>query len=237
LLFDTFCIHILLKKGEISLSFVTSMKWLIFILSLLLLSVAACKKEQPIDNQLAETELPPVYAGEEDTSMFSYTFPNPVAITVNYDSMNLYGNGISTLDFDFDGVTDLTIAMDILNQDSLHLLNGLTPNPQPNCIIEGGANIAIAMTSETLQINGNLSTVYWCDTIQQGQKIGAHLEWSEVNTQLSMWKETGSGVAGCWIDADGINYIGFKFNEKYGWLAIDVTDSYNPLLIKFAIQR
>ncbi len=212
------------------------MKWLNILLGLLLL-VVACKKEQPMDDIVVETELGPVYAGEVDTSMFSYTFSNPVSITVNYDSMNLYGYGATELDFDFNGIADLNIAMDLLNPDSLHLLNGTTPNPQPNCLIEGGTNIALAMTSETIQVNGNLSTVYWCDTIQQGQEIGDDLQWSSISSDLNMWRTINGSMAGCWIDAEGINYIGFKFNEKFGWLAIDVTDPFNPLLIKFAIQR
>lgn len=201
------------------------------------LALYSCKKEEVIYEDLNEIEEVAIHAGETDTTFFTYTFINPMSVDVVYDSMNLYGHGSADIDFDFNGSSDLIFSIDVINPDSIHLLNGSIPNPYPNCSVLTSNNLSVVMQEESLMINGNLSTVFWCDTIQNGELIDENLNWSEVGTELNLWREIDGIPNGCWLNSNGIRYLGFKLNDKFGWLAIDATDVQHPMLIEFAIQR
>lgn len=193
----------------------------------------SCKKDNQDEFLLDSFESSKVYAGVSDTSLFNYTFINPISIDITYDSNNLYGIGSKAIDFDLNGIDDLIIKMNIVNQDSIHLLNGYDPNPFPSCLVESNSSLSVAMVSQQVMS----TTHYWCDTIVEGQEINSELEWSNINVQLDLWKETNGVNIGSWSLINGISYIGFKFNDKYGWLEVDATDPLNPIFTKFAMQR
>lgn len=203
----------------------------------LLFVVFSCKKEIAVESYDSDIDKATVYAGEIDTSLFCYSFVSPMSIEVVYDSMNLYGHGVTNIDIDFNGVPDLSFSLDLLNHDSIHLLNGNPPNPFPKCSLAAGTNLSIALNQEELFINGSTTTVFWCDTIQHGEEIGTNQEWSALGSELDLWRNINGSPTGSWMEADGLSYLGFKLNDKYGWLEIDVSNAFNPLLVKFAIQR
>jgi hypothetical protein len=209
----------------------------ILIVLLIGLFYSSCKKENQNNLTLDTFEATKIYAGVSDTSLFNYTFINPMSVNVIFDTSNLYGYGATVIDFDLNGTNDLTVIMNLINQDSIHLLNGSTPNPLPNCSIESSSSLAVAMLSQELIVNGSPTTYYWCDTITEGQEVGDDLEWSSVNTELNLWIETNGSNTGSWFLIGGVSYIGIKFNDKYGWLEVDATDPLNPLFTKFAMQR
>ena len=210
-----------------------------YILLLLLIGFLynSCKKENQDEFLLDSFESVKIYAGVSDTSLLNYIFMNPISVDVIYDSFNLYGSGSQAIDFDLNGVNDLTIVMNLVNQDSIHLLNGSSPNPPPSCSMEISASLSLAMYSEEIIVSGYPTTHYWCETINEGQEIGTNLEWSSVNSELNLWKETNGSNVGSWFLVSGVSYIGFKFKDKYGWLEVDASDPLNPLFTKFAMQR
>lgn len=197
----------------------------------------SCKKEVE-DEYLSESFTPSrVYAGVSDTSLFNYTFVNPVSVEVIYDVDHLFGYGSSIIDFDLNGVNELSIIMNVINQDSIHLLNGSLPVPSPSCSIETSLSLSIAMINEDVIINGYPSNYQWCDAISTGQEVGSNLEWSDVNSELDLWCQINGNNLGEWFSIGGVSYIGFKLNDKYGWLEVDVTNPLNPIFTKLAMQR
>ena len=209
----------------------------ILLLFLFSLFYSSCKKEKK-EYLLPESfEAVKIYAGIDDPSLFNYTFINPMSVRITYDANNLYGRGTTELDLDLDGVTDLTVVLNLINQDSVHLLNGNLPIPAPSCSIQGNSSVAIAIRTEEIEVNGQITMQDWCDTVSRGREINSDLNWSSTNTSLMLWKEAVGFTLGTWSLIEGVSYIGFRFNGKFGWIEVDATNPYNPLFTKFSMQR
>lgn len=213
------------------------MKVYSLLILIVFISLFSCKKNKAIDEESYDIEETLIYAGKPDSTLFTYTFQTPISIEVVYDSMNLYGYGTTAVDLDFNGSTDITFSLNLINHDNIYLLNGSMPVPSPNCSAITSNNVSIVMIKDTLMINGSPSIISWCDTVEYGNLINQNLNWSETATELYLWEDIDGVSTGNWMMSEGIKYLGFKLNEKYGWLAIDVTNFQNPKLIEFAVQR
>lgn len=205
----------------------------------LILALSSCKKDD--DNPPVNTTI--IQAGVYDSAFIYHAFSPALKISINWDSLNLYGFGTDSTDLDTDGNFDLVIDLSVLNYDSIHLLQGL-PNPFPNCRLVPKNGWEIAIYHETYYIGlGQTAVADFTDTLSYGERIDQIPSWyGETQTGIKMWGENpgGAGTPSCggWYYAEGIKYIGLKRADgKYGWIEIDSSDPYHPVFLSYAVQE
>ncbi len=212
-------------------------KLLTTICILFIITILSCKKDPLLSNDINET---PVYAGIYDTSFNYHEFSPSIAISVTWDSLNLYGYGKDSIDIDLNGSYDIIIDVSFLNYDSIHLLNG-SPNPYPHYGLKLRNGMKVAIYEEFYPIGmGAFGSFVWIDTLQYGKRIDQISEWNEYEC-IEMWMKDLPPVAlsnGCWYYAESTKYIGIrKDNNKFGWIEIDATDYENLIFVRYAIKK
>lgn len=193
----------------------------------------SCNKEESVKK---------VFAGIYDSDFIYREFSPPLEIPVVWDEQNLYGSGSINLDFGSDSSNDYFIKLNVLNMDSIHLIQGNFPNPFPGCYIENAEGVESAVYTEiTHQGHGSTITSTWADTIKYGSWIGTNLRWSGSKSTVPMWGENPHQYTlpsfGSWYYVRSVRYLGLKYHGKYGWLEVDATEPYHPVFLKFAIQK
>lgn len=211
----------------------------IAILIIVDLMIVSCNKDTvPLTDEDITSANTEVYAGVYDTTFSYHEFTSPIEITVSWDSQNLYGVGRDSLDLDSNGTYDLLITLNLLNEDSLHLLNGI-PNPFPSCVLNAQNATEIAYYTETYYIGlGQTATATFADRLDFNERIDLMSTWGE---SLKMWSENPGGAGtppyGDWYSATAENYLAFKINDdNFGWIAIDSSSPKNPKILSYAVQ-
>jgi len=214
------------------------MKFLVYIAALLGFIVCfstSCRKDKT--NPPKE-----VFAGMYDDDFLYREFKPPLEINFVWDSLNLYGFGTDSIDFDMDGQFDLLIRASILNKDSLHLLTGM-PNPFPHYRLDLRNDLQIAFYWETFYVGlGQTSATDFADTLSYQQRIDQLTNWdiTPFNSQ-TMWTENPAGGLepsfGGWYYAKNTMYLGIKHNDRLGWIEVDNTDNYHPRFMRYAIVK
>jgi len=215
-------------------SFLSSFLLVALLLGLFLTS--ACKKESPNDNTV-ET----IYAGVYDESFIYHEYIPSQQIAVTWDSVNLYGVGYDSIDLDLDGKYDINFVLNVLNKDSMHLING-TPIPFPSLCMLGVNGLQFMVELEVVYIGlGATSKVRWIDTLNYEEPININSKWLEVtDCTIRLWGEnptTGLFSFGGWYAVPARKFVGIRFNGNYGWLEIDTSIPESPKLIRYAIQK
>lgn len=210
----------------------------ITLLIILGLAIVSCNKDTvPItdeDNQSANTE---VYAGVYDSTFSYHQLATPLEISIAWDTQNLYGTGYDSLDIDLDGDFDLIFTLNLLNEDSIHLISG-TPNPFPFLHVQSNNGFKVASYDEVFYIGlGQTATATYADRLDLNERIDALTDWS---INLKVWGENPGGAMmppfGDWYSANSQNYLAIKLNDdKYGWVEVDASNPKNPKFSSFAI--
>lgn len=188
------------------------------------------------NNASANTE---VYAGIYDSTFSYQELGTPLEINMSWDAQNLYGVGNDSLDIDADGSYDLRFTLNLLNEDSLHLVSGF-PNPFPSCFVTSSNGYEVASYEEVFYIGlGQTSTATFADRLDLNERLDLLPEWE---TNLKMWGENPGGAGtppfGDWYSATSQNYLAIRLNDdKFGWLEVDASNAKNPKFISFAIQN
>jgi hypothetical protein len=183
-----------------------------------------------------------VYAGEYDESYIYYKYQEPLEIRIKWDEQNLYGAGKDSIDLDFNGKYDIWIHLNILNEDSLHLIQGY-PDPFPGCFLKVGQGTEVATYTISYPIgHGQYSKASYADTLSQGERIDRITEWYGNPTGgIAMWATHPGGFApptyGGWYDAKSVKYLGIKQEGRFGWIKVDATDTHNPKIVSYALRK
>lgn len=212
------------------------MKFIFPILFSVSLLFVSCKKDgnsSPLfNNTIKAGVITPVF-------MTGDTLTPSLELMINWDSQNLYGFGEDSLDFNQDGIIDFRFTCALLNQDSIHLLNGQMPNPFPYFRITGVNGTLVRLRTEEAPIGlGQTTTLYWADTVGYENQISEKNTWG--GTTLNMWQENpspGTMSFGPWYAVSGTRYIGFSRIEKLGWLEIDATNHEQIKVLSVAYQN
>jgi hypothetical protein len=211
------------------------MKYVTLPLIILAFLFAFCKKKDEVNEPVSNNQSVEVRAGIYDGS-YTYTeLVTPITITMSWDAQNLYGTGIDSLDLDSDGDFDLTLELDLLNEDSLHLISGY-PIPFPSLELKAKNGLEIGTYVESFYIGlGQTATINYAERLDFDARVDLVSQW---HTTIDMWAENpNDGMTpsfGDWYDADGIFYLAIKFNGKYGWIAIDATNPEDPAVLNWA---
>ncbi|MCB9191347.1 MAG: hypothetical protein H6602_06765 [Flavobacteriales bacterium] len=202
------------------------------------LLISACKKEESSSDLNT-----PMHAGHYDSTSIYQSFQPPVSITIQWDSMNLYGSGLDSVDIDFNGVTDLMFSIDLFNFDSAQILGTSAhpnpiPYPLPNCILTGTNNFEFCIYSETYGTGlGGTSQVSYVKKLTLGDRIDMENQWG---TTEMIWKHLPNSLftppASEWYNASNSDYIGLKLESRYGWIEIDASDLENLKIKSLAFQ-
>jgi hypothetical protein len=201
--------------------------------------IVSCKKDSPDSNSNNTVNATEVYAGVHDASFNYSEFTPPQGISIIWDAQNLYGIGSDSLDIDSDGTHDLFISLQILNQDSLHLLTGM-PNPFPSCLLNSKNGLEIAFYSESYPIGlGQTSSAIFVDRLDYNERIDLIPDWETI---INMWSENpgwaGTPPFGDWYYASSVNYVALKMTgNNYGWIKIDASDPKDPKIVSYALQN
>ncbi|MCB0431430.1 MAG: hypothetical protein H6585_10295 [Flavobacteriales bacterium] len=206
--------------------------------------LSSCKKDKD-DPDVTPGDSVEVYAGVYDaTTFFHQVFSPPGTFTIQWDSVNLYGHATDSLDINGDGVIDLRFELSVLNNDSLHLLNGSTPNPYPYFYVEvaDGWSVAAYQASYPTGL-GHTSTATFASPLEYNDRIDTHSLWKDKTANpIKLWQlNPNNGMTppfGDWYDAKGVAYLGLvKSGMGFGWLKIDVSDTNAPILLESAIAN
>ena len=203
------------------------------------LSITSCNKDIVPNNNDSSSTTSEVYAGVYDTTFSYYQFSSPLQIAITWDAQNLYGVGYDSLDLDFDGSYDLHLTLNLLNEDSLHLVSGM-PNPFPSCVLNAENGFEVAFYSESYSLGqGQTATATFADRLDVDERIDVITNW---DTNLKMWGENPGGAGnppfGDWYSASTENYLAIRINNNnYGWIEIDATNPKNPKIVSFALQE
>ncbi len=209
---------------------------IIVILALLIGIVSCRKKEAPVKD-----DIPSLIIGVDDNSVTKMVFPAPITIPVVYDSLNLYGVGSYALDFDLDGENDVTFELNLLNYDSIHLLNGGAIHPYPNLALKSNGKISIIKETEIVYVGlGATTSLDWLKANSNGDEIANISNWSKLNEQgIKMWHDVPLALShkGTWHNLDENKFIAFRFADKLGWIEVNATNRKRPFILSYAIQR
>lgn len=198
--------------------------------------LVSCKKDE-------EGDVVPLFpnvirAGVKNGLQWDTLNPN-LSLTINWDSQNLYGTGADSIDIDDDGDFDLRFECSLLNQDSLHLLNGQEPNPYPYFRITSSNAYSLRTKSESVPIGmGQTTTVYWVDSLNFDDKVKNDDQWSA--STLYLWRDNsgqfGVFTNGPWYTISDKKYIAFNRLNKLGWIELDASDWENITIKSIARQ-
>ncbi len=154
----------------------------------------------------------------------------------------LYGFGVDSLDLDNDQQADVFFTLNIINKDSLHLLNNQMPDPFPSFRISAKGKVSIAKVTETAYAGlGTIVEFYYADTLAEGTVINEALQWQNINeTSLTVWGEHPDYLPGLsygpWYEHLQA-YIGFYVNGNYGWIRLDTSNPYEPKISGIACTK
>lgn len=198
------------------------------------LTLVSCKKETPQQQS--------IIAGSYNNSDYHIQFDPPKTIEIQWDTMILYGHGMDSLDLDNDLQTDVILSLNIINTDSLHLLQNQIPDPFPSLRISGKGNISIAKVTEYAYAGlGTVAEFDYADTIAAGTVISQALQWQNIaEKSLSIWGEHPGSLPGLsfgpWYD-HAEAFIGFYINGHFGWIRLDTSDPYEPKILEIACSQ
>ena len=199
---------------------------------ILVVLMVGCKKEA------IEPE-PTIFAGLHDSTFEFYEHPGNTVIDVEWDVQNLYGSGRDSVDLDMNGSADLFFAVNLFNFDSIHLISSPYPVILPKVHLSSSSEFQFAFyTGAVWQGHGSASSFSYVDRLELNEPIDLLTNWTRSST---MWKAyPNSSFApppSDWLSAGSSHFIAIKRGEdKFGWVEIDLTDSYNPIVLGFAIE-
>ena len=204
------------------------------------LNFVSCNKDTvPTIEEDGISENTQVYAGVYDSTFSYHQFTTPLEIAMTWDTQNLYGIGYDSLDIDSDGDFDLIFTLNLLNEDSIHLISGM-PNPFPSLHVHSNNGFKVASYDEVFYIGlGQTATATFADRLDLNERIDIISDW---DTDLKMWGENPGGAMmppfGDWYSATSQNYLAIRLNDdKYGWVEVDASNSKNPKFTGFSIQN
>lgn len=215
-------------------SFIRHMRLTFFLISVLLL--IGCKDEEdpplPVPRSLV--------AGQVEDSINYRPFEPPLVLNPEYDDQGLYGVAKDSLDLDGDGTFDMVFELNILEEDSLHLLEG-EPNPYPNFQVFPKNSYAVGIEPVIFAIGlGSVSTADFVAPLVEGQSIDSLPDWHAAEAGgLVFWQETPASSMyppGTWYDLDESRYLVFRSGGRYGWMHWDLSNRERPTLISTYAQ-
>ena len=201
--------------------------------------LSSCNKDKapPVNN--AEASVIPVYAGQYDQTFDYYEFNPPYEIAMTWDSLNLYGVGEASFDFNVNGNDDVFLTLKYYNEDSIHLISGL-PSPFPSLVWNSSGGVEVATSMQNFPIGlGQSSTAEFAGRYDLDDRIDQLDSWSE---SVNVWAENPGGAGappfGPWYTASASNYFGYRVNgDKYGWIEMDLSDPKKPESIEIRGSR
>lgn len=196
--------------------------------------VVSCRKDPNI-------YVKEVRAGVYDSTFHHVQFSTPLELDVQWDSQNLYGFGSDSIDIDANGELDMLIELNLLNEDSLHLLTTTYPEPFPNLRLKTRSNFQVSMTDEYTYtgLGSGIHSIFIARHLY-GQRLDTISSWANSPSYGSaIYQENPTSYIpyGDWYYSDTINYIGFRLDGyRIGWVEVDLTDAKNPKFCSYAIS-
>jgi hypothetical protein len=212
------------------------MKLFLQIAAVILIVIAmfsSCKKET--------TSKPPFLAGDTTNSIHA-AFEPAMDFTIVWDSDNLYGQALDSLDLDQDQTADVYFQLNLLNQDNSHLLEGEMPNPFPSLLIYGRDSLfETAILTETVYVGlGQTADFRWVDTLSKGDVIDQNLKWKTTEYfGEKLWSEHPVSMLsnGPWKNKSGTSYVGFRLKGFYGWIEMNTALTEQPKILGYALSN
>lgn len=196
----------------------------------------ACKKETVEPEPMAT-----VFAGVYDSTFSYYQHPGNTVMEITWDSLNLYGRAEDSVDLDLNGSFDLYFEVLRFNFDSIHLLNGPSyPLNYPKCVVQSSTEYEFSMDKVVHGMaHGQVGHYWYVGRLDANDPVDTRGYWSRGAELWTSFPPSSSAPPGsAWFQADGSDFIAIKRGEnQYGWLEIDASDRYNPIVKSFAIQN
>ena len=214
----------------------------IYILLIILTAIACGKDKEP---DISDS----IQMGYHDNSFNYFEYAVPVSPVLVWDSLNLHALGKETIPLQTNnGIVDIDFSLSILNADSIHLIDSVTPEPYPYLYLKWLADFDPVAEYETVYVGqGNSTKVYSVKPLNYMATIDNNSDYSSrlsKSRNLRLWEvpPSGSGPSqgltnGPWYNLTSIKYIGFNNNGKLGWIKIDNTDRQHPKIISWAIRK
>jgi len=214
----------------------------ISILIIILTFIACGKDKEPDINDS-------IQVGYHDDSFFYHKYANPISPIVVWDSLNLQAMAKEIIHLQTnDGIVDIVFSLSLLNGDSIHLIDSLSPEPYPYLYLKWGANFDPVVEYETIYVGlGSTAKVFSVKPLDYMTTIDNNSNYSSRltnNRSLRLWEVPPSGggpsqglTNGPWYNLTSIKYIGFNNNGKLGWIKIDNTNRRHPKIISYAIRK
>jgi len=213
----------------------------ISILLIILTTIACGKDNEPEINDS-------IQMGYHDDSFIYHKYASPISPIMVWDSLNLHAIGEATIHLQTNnGTVDIVFTLSLLNPDSIHLINSVSPEPYPYLYLKWLADFDPVAEYETVYVGqGGSAKVFsikpldYMATIDNSSTYTSRL--SE-NRSLRLWEvpPSDSGPQGLtngpWHNLASIKYIGFNNNGKLGWIKIDNTNQLQPKIISWAIRN
>lgn len=223
-----------------------------FLLSLLLLfGLMSCEngplpgEEPEVSERLIANGGNRVYAGVTGSGMNVQVFNPPLEVPVVWDQDHLYGYGNLQVDLDGQSPMDAYIYLIIVDSSNWSLLQGVPPNPAPNCLIWGNPDwyfheIPLTYTGGW----GREETGYFSPMLANGDIVNSSANDFPSRTGRLWIKDYSNSPppTGFWYTAPSIGYLGFVkkgrrlWDRRYGWIEIDNSDRTNPKILRIAIE-
>jgi len=214
-----------------------------FSILLIILTTIACGK----DNEPDITDS--IQMGYHDDSFNYHEYAIPISPIVVWDLLNLHGVGEETIHLQTsNGTVDIVFTLSLLNPDSIHLIDSITPEPYPYLHLKWVADFDPVVEYETVSVGQGSSTkmfsirpLNYTATIDNISNYSSR--WSE-SRNMRLWEVPPSGSGntqgltnGPWYNLTSIKYIGFNNNGKLGWIKIDNTNRLHPKIISYAVRK
>ena len=210
---------------------------------LIILTTYACGKDKEPDINDS------IQVGFHDDTFIHHEYTPPLELVVVWDSLNLQAYGKKTIHIQTsNGIVDVVMSLNLLNQDSIHLIDSISPEPYPSLMLTWNADFDPIVEFEIIYIGqGHSAKVYSIRPLNYIASIGNNSDFSSrlsSTKKLRLWEIPPSGggpsqglTYGPWYNLSSIKYIGFNNNGKLGWIKIDNTNRKHPKIISYAIRK
>ena len=206
-------------------------------------SIQEIKEEEVTETDKEDVIIPEfdgISAGIWDDSFYHETFSDPIIIEAIYDSTKLIGYGSKDVIIQTSkGLANLKFSIRRFNPDSTSNNSDEVYNYFYINIPEAFDIISI---KETFLVPKKSLDIYSAAVLNKNNPIKHESNWyllNNVNHNIILWEEPAKYIEkiGEWYKLNSIAYIGFRENDKPGWLRIDMTNMYSPRIMEYAIKK
>ncbi len=209
--------------------------------------ISSCSKTN--DDEIIKTPTP-IIAGWHDTTDYFYQFPTPISLNLVMDNSMHFSFAQDTISLQFgNDHFDLCVRLQVINPDSLVVImqNEILLVSYFQVLSTESLRFAVEYNNCGIG-HGQYTTFTYVKAFNYNEAISSNSNWT-ANNNSEKWQNLyeyptpadgliSGFTGGPWKQpASNFHYIGFSYQNHFGWIKVDMSDVRNPKFVSYAIKK